>query len=128
MRFSVIASQQSTGSGERSMFSAYRLPSATALPSMSGCMSQQPFVGLQLRAARVEADPFADQADRGCCSATRTIGQHCDARIAHGIAARDREEGAAPQTLELRLAIEFEGQFQPLRKLLQQPAIGGGIQ
>ena len=44
------------------------------------------------------------------------------------IAARHREKCAAPQALQLRLAIELESQLQTLRKLAQQPAIAGGIQ
>ena len=48
MRFSVMASQQSTASGERSACSAYRLPTATALPSMSVCMSSMLLCGFKL--------------------------------------------------------------------------------
>ena len=74
---------------------------------MSVCMSSMLLCGLQVGAARVEANALADQAHAGAARAARPVRQLHDAGIARGIAVRDGEKCARAEALQLRLAVEL---------------------
>ena len=95
---------------------------------MSVCMSSMLLWAFKFVPPVSKQMPLPTKLTAGAAAPRGRYDQKSDARIAQGIAARHREERAASQALELSLAVEFEVQFQTLRKLLQQPAIAGGVQ
>ncbi len=108
MRFSVIASQQSTASGERSACKCIEAAERHGAAFHVGVHVQHALVRLQVRAAGIEANALADQAHGRGCGAAWPIGKMRNPGIMRAIAARDREKRARPQALQLRLAVELE--------------------
>src|SRR5579862_4365865 len=111
MRFSVMASQQSIGCAGTSCLSAYRLPTATALPSMSVCMSCMPLWGFR----------FVPPVSKQIPLPTR-------ASSARGVALRDGEKGPGAEPAQGPLAVEAVSQAEAPGELFEQAAVAARIE
>ena len=85
-------------------------------------------MGFQIRAAGIEADPFAHQAQCGRGAAPRSVGQAGDPGIARAVAARYREKCARAQAPEGGLAVKLEPQLETACEFLQQAAVAACVE
>jgi hypothetical protein len=96
-----------------------------------GVHVQHALVRLQVGAARVEAQPLADQRDgtrHALPLGPRPVPQVEDPGVATGAAAGHGEKGAGPEALQFRLAVEAALQSMAARQRLSQAPESRGIE